>query len=846
MSTKKPESNKKISPANLHLSPSTNEFRGRSKHAIQLSFVDHLEFSLAKDEYSATQRDFFKSLAYTVRDRLIERWIETQQTYYKKGAKRIYYLSMEYLMGRLLGDALTNLDLYHPVKEALLELGYNLDELGQMESDAALGNGGLGRLAACFLDSMATLELPAYGYGIRYEYGIFYQKIRNGYQIESPDHWLRYGNPWEIERPEYIYMIRFYGHVEESRDKNDKLQFKWINTENVIAMAYDTPIPGFKNNTVNNLRLWAAKPSREFDLEFFNTGDYGRAVQDKIYSETISKVLYPRDDFYAGRELRLKQEYFLVSASLQDIVRRYKKTHSDNFNLFPKKVAIQLNDTHPVLTIPELMHILIDLEHLSWEEAWDVTVNTVGYTNHTILPEALEKWRVSLLQKLLPRHLQIIFEINRRWLEKVKAIYPGDLEKLQKLSIVEEGEEKKIRMANLAIVGTHSVNGVAELHTQILKNRVFKEFNEIFPEKFNNKTNGITQRRWLMLSNPALATLISEKIGDGWITDLYQLKKLEKLAEDREFHKQWQAVKRHNKEHLAICMKKFHDIDLNLYSIFDVQVKRIHEYKRQLMNAFHIITLYNRIKANPGNDFIPRTVIFGGKAAPSYQMAKLIIKLINSIADTVNHDKAVGKKLRIAFIPNYSVSSAQLIMPAADLSEQISTAGMEASGTGNMKFALNGALTIGTLDGATIEIREEVGEENIFIFGLKAQEIQKMRESGYNPITYYNKNGELKQAIDMISSGYFSPEQPDLFKPIIDSLLTKGDYYMILADFEDYISCQEKVTRTYRDTFKWTKMSILNVANMGKFSSDRTIQEYLKDIWKSKPIPIVMKHPEIL
>ncbi len=846
VATKKSKNNRKASPANLHLSPSTNEFRGRDVRSLQLSFVDHLEFSLAKDEYSATQRDFFKSLALTVRDRLIERWIETQQTYYKKGAKRIYYLSMEYLIGRMLGDALTNLDLYHPVKDAMRELGYNLDELGQMESDAALGNGGLGRLAACFLDSMATLELPAYGYGIRYEYGIFYQKIQNGYQMESPDHWLRYGNPWEIERPEYIYLINFYGHVQETRDGNGELQYDWINTENIVAMAYDTPIPGYNNNTVNNLRLWSAKPSREFDLEFFNTGDYGRAVQDKIYSETISKVLYPRDDFYAGRELRLKQEYFMVSASLQDIIRRYKKTHSDNFKLFPKKVAIQLNDTHPVLSIPELMRILMDNEKLSWDEAWDITVNTLGYTNHTILPEALEKWRVSLMQKLLPRHLQIIFEINRHWLEKVKSIYPGDLDKLQKLSLIEEGEEKKIRMANLAIVGSHSVNGVAELHTRILKTQVFKEFNDVFPEKFNNKTNGITQRRWLMLSNPALSTLITQHIGDGWTTDLYQLKKLESLAENREFQKHWQAVKRHNKEKLSICLKKFYDIDLNLFSIFDVQVKRIHEYKRQLLNALHVITLYNRIKSQPETDFIPRTAIFGGKAAPSYQMAKLIIKLINSIADIVNNDKTVGNKLKVVFFPNYSVSSAQLIIPAADLSEQISTAGMEASGTGNMKFALNGAITVGTLDGANIEIREEVGDENIFIFGLTAEKIQKMRDSGYNPGYYYEKNRELKQVIDMIAEGFFYPNQPDLFRPIVDALLNKGDYYMVLADYQAYIACQEKVNRIYRDTFNWTKMSILNVANMGKFSSDRTIQEYLRDIWKSKPIPIVMKKPEIL
>jgi starch phosphorylase len=833
------------SPAMEKLSPSTNEFQGTDIKSLQKSFVNHLEYSLAKDEYSATKRDFFKSLALSVRDRLIERWIETQQTYYREGAKRIYYLSMEFLLGRLLGDAISNLGLSRNINEAITDLGYDPEELMNLESDAALGNGGLGRLAACFLDSMATLELPAYGYGIRYDYGIFYQRILNGYQKEYPDNWLRYGNPWEIERPEYIYHIKYYGRVNEYKDKSGRVRFDWADTDNIIAMAYDTPIPGYHNNTVNNLRLWAAKSTREFNLEYFNSGDYDRAVEDKIESETISKVLYPRDDFYGGRELRLKQEYLLVSATLQDIIRRYKKTHSDNFSLFPEKVAIQLNDTHPVLSIPELMRILLDIEGLDWDEAWDITVKTFGYTNHTVMPEALEKWKVKLLELVLPRHLQIIYEINRRWLGEISQKYPGDEERVRTLSIIEEGEEKNIRMANLAIVGSHSINGVAALHTEILKKDVFREFYDYWPEKFNNKTNGITQRRWLKLCNPGLSELITEKIGENWITNLAELKKLENFVDDEAFRKKWNKVQRQNKIRLAEYIHRKLKTEINTDSLFDVQVKRLHEYKRQLLNALHAITLYNRIKANPDSEVVPRTIIFGGKAAPAYAMAKLIIKLINSIADVVNHDDGIDDKLKVIFIPNYSVTLAELIIPAADLSEQISTAGMEASGTGNMKFALNGALTVGTLDGANIEIREEVGEENIFIFGLKSDEVSRRRREGQDPRSYYNGNAELKKIIEMIQNGFFSPEEPNLFKPIIESLLNQGDHYMVLADYESYVKCQEKISQTFLDRDKWLKMSILNVANMGKFSSDRTIKEYAKEIWDAKSIPIKLPHPDL-
>ena len=824
----------KSQPLNA-LSKSIGPLKSDAK-SVQQQFAEHLKFSVAKDEYSATKNDKFKSLAYTVRDRLFEKWIDTQQAYYKHDVKRIYYISMEFMMGRMLGNAMINLGLENEFNKALLELGIHIEDLENTEFDAGLGNGGLGRLAACFLDSMATLQLPAYGYGIRYEYGIFTQKFKNGWQVETPDHWLRYGNPWEIERPEYIYKINFYGKI-QSMHVAGETKYEWLDTEEIIAVAYDTPVPGYHNNTVNNFRLWSAKSTREFNLEFFNSGDYEKAVEDKISSEVISKVLYPRDDFVEGRELRLKQEYFLVSATLQDIIRRFKKIYHNDFHILPQKVAIQLNDTHPTLAIPELMRILIDLENVDWDEAWEITQKTFGYTNHTVLPEALETWRIPVFEKMLPRHMKIIYDINERFLKQITVNFPNDVAKLRRMSIIEESQEKKIRMANLAIIGSHSVNGVAELHTNIIKNDLFRDFYEIYPDRFNNKTNGITQRRWLKLANPQLADLITESIGDNWITDLDELKKIEALADDKQFHEKWAHVKYQNKKHLAKCIHKHLGIELNPESLFVSQIKRIHEYKRQLLNTLYIITVYNRLKSDASISIPPRTVIFAGKAAPAYMTAKLIIKLINSVAKVVNHDPDTNQYLKVVFMPNYSVSQAELVIPATELSEQISTAGMEASGTGNMKMSLNGALTIGTLDGANIEIMEQVGKENIFIFGLTADEVHSFRAIGYNPSQYYENNPELKAAIDKINDGSFADGQRDLYKPIIDNLL-HNDYFMVMADYQSYIQTQSKVNELYLNKAEWIKKSIINTANMGKFSSDRTIHEYAEEIWKVKPLKI--------
>ncbi|MFC1586380.1 glycogen/starch/alpha-glucan phosphorylase [Fibrobacterota bacterium] len=818
------------------LSTTTNPQKGKDINSLKHSFINHLEYSCSKDEFSAVPHDYLKCAAMLARDRMVEKWIHTQQTYYSQDAKRVYYLSLEFLMGRALGNSLINLGLYDNTKKALHELGRDLEALLEEEWDAGLGNGGLGRLAACFLDSMATMELPGYGYGIRYDYGMFYQKIVDGYQVEVPDNWLRYGNPWEFERPEYTYPVKFYGRVRQYEFQGT-LKSEWIDTEDVLAMAYDTPIPGYRNNTVNNMRLWSAKSTREFDMGFFNHGDYFRAVSDRVGSETISRVLYPNDNNYAGQELRLKQEYFFVSATLQDIIRRYKKDH-DTFGAFADKVAVQLNDTHPASAIPELMRLLIDEEGLPWKRAWDLTVATFGYTNHTILSEALERWPVSLFEKLLPRHMQIIYEINRLFLEDVSARYSGEITRLRELSLIEEGGEKKVRMANLAIVGSHSVNGVAALHTEIIKRNVFREFYDLWPDKFNNKTNGITQRRWLCLCNPGLAALISKRIGDRWIKNLEELRRLADYADDEGFQKAWRNIKKKNKQRLAAYVSSRNPAPLDISSLFDCQIKRMHEYKRQLLNVLHVITLYNRLKDGAPGPVVPRTVIFGGKAAPGYHMAKLVIKLINSVAEKVSKDPEASRYLKVIFMHNYCVSLAEKIIPAADLSEQISTAGTEASGTGNMKFALNGALTIGTLDGANIEIRQEVGPENIFIFGMDAGQADILRSSGYNPMKYYRENDSLHRALNMIRDGYFSGGNRNLFKPILDSLLDRGDKYMLLADYAGYIRGQDDAAAAYLDQTRWTRMSILNVAGMGKFSSDRAIKEYAKEIWNVTPVPI--------
>ncbi len=813
-------------------------YHGMDAASLQRGFQEYLEFFLAKDRHTATSQDIYTALSLTVRNRLLERWIRTQETYYNQDVKRVYYLSLEFLMGRTLGNSLVNLGLMDECHKAMHKLGYDLEQIRELEWDAGLGNGGLGRLAACFLDSLASLEIPGYGYGIRYEYGIFNQKIVEGYQVEAPDNWLRYGNPWEIARPEYLYPVHFHGRVLQYKDRNNRLVNEWLDTEEVLAMAYDTPIPGYNNNTVNTLRLWSAKASRDFDFTYFNEGDYMKAVELKNDSENISKVLYPNDNVFEGKELRLKQEYFFVSATLQDIIRRYRK-HHDNFDKFAERNAIQLNDTHPAIAIPELMRILVDIEGLSWEEAWEITTKTFAYTNHTVLPEALEKWTVELFEYLLPRHLQVIYEINHRFLNEVRYKYPGDEARLVRMSIIEEAPEKRIRMANLAIIGSHSINGVAALHTEIIKNELFLDFYEMYPERFNNKTNGITQRRWLKKCNPNLSKLITREIGDAWTADLYQLQQLKPLAEVASFRQEWQEVKKLNKEKLADLIKRENSLLIDTNSIFDCQIKRLHEYKRQLLNALHMITAYNKIKDNPTKDFVPRTIIVGGKAAPGYRMAKLIIKLITSIGDVVNNDPGIRGLLKVAFLANYRVSLAEKIFPASDLSEQISTAGTEASGTGNMKFALNGALTIGTMDGANIEICEEVGRDNIFIFGLTTDEVKELKPK-YNPYDYYRENLELKRVLDMIQDGYFSPHHRDLFHPIVDSLLKDGDNYLLLADYASYIECQELVNQTYLDQDKWTKMAIHNVANMGKFSSDRTIKQYADEIWDAKSVTVDM------
>lgn len=800
-----------------------------TKDGVEKSFLANREYALAKDQYTATLNDDFWALAIVIRDRLIERWITTQQRYHRENVKRVYYFSLEFLIGRLLANNILNLGLKEEVTQAMEDLGFDIEDLFECEADAGLGNGGLGRLAACFLDSMATLNIPAHGYGIRYDYGIFKQRIINGYQVEFPDEWLSKGNPWEFARLEYTEKVRFYGHTYTFHDTKGKLRVKWVDTEDVLAMAYDMPVSGYKSDVVNTLRLWSAKSSEEFDFRYFNDGDYERAVYNKVSSENISKVLYPNDNLSQGKELRLKQEYFFTAASICDIIRRFKMENSDLRHLH-EKIAVQLNDTHPSLAIVELMRILIDEENLEWDTAWGITVKVFAYTNHTVMPEALEAWRIPLFANILPRHMELIYEINLRFLKEVAVKFPGDIGRLRRMSIIEESEPKKIRMAYLAVVGSHSVNGVSALHSGLLKTELFKDFYEFFPEKFNNKTNGITQRRWLLKSNARLSNLISDTIGQGWITNLFELEKLLPFQQDSAFCDKWQEAKLNNKAALVKYIYKTTGVSVNPESMFDMDIKRIHEYKRQLLFCLYIVSEYLKIKNNSSAHFVPRTFILGGKAAPGYFMAKLIIKFISSIAEVINNDKVIGDKLKVVFIENYRVSLAERLFPAADLSEQISTAGTEASGTGCMKFMINGALTIGTCDGANIEIAEAVGKENIFIFGLTVQDIRKFKESGYLSQEYIERSAVLKEVLRLIQSNFFSTVDYDRFRPLVDSLLFHDQYYLC-ADFDAYRSTQESVSDLYQDKKEWTRKSIINVAKSGKFSSDRTIKEYASQIW---------------
>jgi glycogen phosphorylase len=795
------------------------------------AFAHRMMYSVAKDQFTSSEFDVYQALAYAVRDRLMERWFRTQSAYYQADAKRVYYLSLEFLMGRALLNNIVNLGARDAYLAAMRQIGYDLEALQEREWDAGLGNGGLGRLAACFLDSAATLQLPFYGYGIRYEYGIFLQKIQEGFQVEAPDGWLRYGNPWEIPRPDAIFPVRFYGRTDYVKDGAGGYRVRWVDTDEVWAMAYDTPIAGFCNGTVNTLRLWSAKASREFDLQSFNAGEYVRAVEGKTRTENISKVLYPRDDQYAGKELRLKQQYFFVSATLQDVLRRFLKFGQRRFEELPQKVAIQLNDTHPVLGIPELMRILVDDHALEWEQAWSLTQQVFGYTNHTVLPEALERWPGPLFKTLLPRHFEIVREIDKRFREQAARV--GDAELVKRTAIL--GDDDEVRMAHLGFAGSHKVNGVAALHTQILKQATFRELDRVQPGRITNKTNGITPRRWLLQCNAGLAQLISEAIGDGWTRDLAELQKLRPLAEDKAFRGEWAALKRINKTVLADRARKLTGIELDPDSLFDCQVKRIHEYKRQLLNVLHAIALWNRLRDGQG-DAVPRTLIFAGKAAPGYAMAKLVVKLIHAVGERVAADQAARGRLAIAFLPNYSVSLAEVIFPACELSEQISTAGTEASGTGNMKAALNGSLTIGTLDGANVEIREEVGPENIFIFGHTTEQVEELRAAGYRPGPWIEKTPELRRAIETIANGELDGGT-GLFQPIVETL-TGDDRYLLCADFAAYADCQRRAAATYARPDEWWRLSILNVAGMGKFSSDRTIRDYADEIWDAKPVPV--------
>jgi glycogen phosphorylase len=794
----------------------------------------HILSNLGNDLYPPDAFRYFSGLAYAIRDRLIRMWLATQASYYDSMSKRVYYLSMEFLPGRFLMNYITNMGMEEGCREVVSKLGFTLEDLAEEERDAGLGNGGLGRLASCYMDSIATLRIPGYGYGILYDYGLFHQTISGGWQEEQADNWRRHGSPWVIDRVEHLYEVHFHGRSEPYKDEQGHLRYRWVDTDTVMAMPCDILIPAHGGGHVTNMRLWAAASSQGFSLRDFNQGDFLGAMQSKILSENISKVLYPNDEPIAGKELRLKQQYFLVAATLRDIVRRHKKS-GPSFEGFADQVAIQLNDTHPTIAVAELMRILVDEEFLGWDEAWDICRHTFAYTNHTVLPEALETWPADLMGRVLPRHLEIITEIDRRFLTEVAAQYPGDAGRLSRLGIIDRASGR-VRMAHLAIVGSHAVNGVAKLHSTILKERVFREFDELYPGKFTNVTNGVTPRRWLLQANPTLSRLITEHIGPDWVFDLTALKRLIPLAEDAAFRQDWRAAKRECKKRLARYVLRKTGIGINPDTLFDVQVKRMHEYKRQLLNVLHVVTLYNRLRRNPDMAVPQRTVLIGGKAAPGYFMAKRIIRLITAVAETINTDDAIRGRLRMVFLPNYCVSQAEKVIPAADLSQQISTAGMEASGTGNMKFALNGALTIGTLDGANVEIMEEVGAENIFIFGLTTPEVAAARAVGLDPRRRVAADPELAEVLDMIGRGYFCPGEPDLFTPILDNLLNHGDFYCVTADYRSCLEAQDRVNTLYLDPDAWTRASILNTANMGYFSSDRAVLEYARNIWHIDPL----------
>jgi starch phosphorylase len=809
---------------------------GMNADGLEEDFCRYFNHTLGWDKVSVSSHHVYSSYALVLRDRLVERWRRTQHAYNESDCKQAYYLSLEFLMGRALGNALLNLELQEPGAMALRALGLDLEEVRELENDAGLGNGGLGRLAACFLDSCATLQLPVTGYGIRYEYGMFRQRIEHGRQLEEPDHWLRNGNPWEIERPEYSVRIKFGGHSEFYTDAGGNPHVRWAETQDVLAVPYDMPIPGYRNGTVNTLRLWKAAATEEFNLDEFNAGSYTEAVAAKNAAEHITMVLYPNDASENGKELRLRQQYFLASSSLQDVLRQWVHKHGEDFSSFAEKSCFQLNDTHPTCAVPELMRLLMDEHGLGWDEAWDVTTHTMAYTNHTLLPEALERWSVSMFGRLLPRLLDIVYEINGRFMEEVFLRWPGDTDRQRRMSIIEEGGVSQIRMAYLAVVACHSVNGVAALHSQLLQKNLFHDFYELWPHKFNNKTNGVTPRRWIASSNPLLSTLIDRSIGEAWRTDLSGLSALREFAGDEKFRAEWDKVKQANKQRLAQMVETDCGVEFDPTAMFDVQVKRIHEYKRQLLNVLHVIHLYDRIKCGDSADWTPRCVLIGGKAAPGYFMAKRIIRLVTAVADVINHDPVTKGLLRLAFLPDYRVSAMEVICPAADLSEQISTAGKEASGTGNMKFMMNGAITIGTLDGANIEIREEVGEENFFLFGLTADQVDATR-GHYDPAAIVAADTDLERVIHLLESGHFNLFEPGLFDPIVHSILNPHDPWLTAADFRGFVDAQRKVATAYRDRERWLRMSILNTATSGKFSSDRTIQDYNRDIWHLPQVP---------